>query len=163
MKRRSLGPKLVWILVLSMFALFCYGCSPQQVSTGGDLSVESGADRTLCTIQSTAPILDPSSDASMQFIETVPSLLCGEVEALLAQRQARWGGNPLAFENRLGEIDPMQLYAACIKALAERLEQHLFVRTEWSGAFIRFLHMETDHLAEEGIRLSDISPLDDLL
>ncbi len=130
---------------------------------GGDLSVESQADRTLCTIQSAAPILDPMSDTSIQFVETIPSRLCAEVEALLAQCQAKWAHNPQGFHRRQGAIDPMQLYAACIQALAERFEQFPSIRASWSGVFIRFLHTETVHLAEEGMELSDISALEELL
>lgn len=130
---------------------------------GGDLSVESQADRTLCTIQSAAPILEPLSDTSTQFVETIPSRLCAEVEALLAQRQAKWAGSPAGFQKRLGAIEPMQLYAACVKTLMERLNQFPSMRMDRAGAFMRFLRAERDCLAEEGIKLSGTSTLEELL
>ena len=83
-------------------------------SLGGEMTVASQFDHTVCTYTSPAPIFDLLSDCSLD------TLLAEEIEILLAQRRAAWACQPAKFDARLAQAEPQALFIACLKVLHKR-------------------------------------------
>lgn len=81
---------------------------------GGELQIEVEEQKKICTIMSTAPIL--------QFIRPTVVLFAEEAEIILAERRAEWGNNPHEFETRLATVEPLTLYAACLEYIIEKFK-----------------------------------------
>ena len=79
---------------------------------GGDLQIEMEEEEKICTLISTAPILQFNRPTTIRFIE--------EVEIFLAVRRAEWGSNYHEFEARLAAVEPLILYTACLDYLTEK-------------------------------------------
>ncbi len=86
----------------------------EAFSLGGELSVTSHFDHTICTFTSPAPIFDLLSEKS------IDTLLVEEIQILLAERRAAWANHPQEFDVRLTKVDPLALYLACLKALHDQ-------------------------------------------
>ena len=79
---------------------------------GGDLQIEMEEEEKICTLISTAPILQFNRPPTIQFIV--------EVEIFLAKRRAFWGSTPDEFEKRLASVEPHILYKACLEYILEK-------------------------------------------
>ena len=79
---------------------------------GGELQIVEEEQKKICTLISTAPILQFLQPTVVRFIE--------DVEILLAKRRAYWGSNPNEFETRLAAVEPLVLYVACLEYLIEK-------------------------------------------
>jgi hypothetical protein len=91
---------------------------PAQIKAftfGGALQISSDARRTICQIASPAPLLE---HARQTF--SLEEHLIEEVYILFAQQRALQDDDEL--ERKLAAVDPLQLYRACLKALAEKFE-----------------------------------------
>jgi len=81
---------------------------------GGDLQIEKEGQEKICTLISTAPILQFNRPTTIRFIE--------EVETFLAERRAEWESNSHEFEVRLSAVEPLILYTACLEYLIEKFK-----------------------------------------
>jgi hypothetical protein len=124
---------------------------------GGSLELIRGPDEVVVALRSPAPILelDPAE-------ETVADQLACETEALLGKAEVAWGQDEQGFNQRLAEMDPVQLYIA---ALCSILHQYSFCGSlretyrECSEALLREKH----RLRAEGLWPANPPLLGDLL
>ncbi|RPI23242.1 MAG: hypothetical protein EHM70_22765 [Chloroflexota bacterium] len=93
------------------------GKSVEVFSFGGEVSVESRDEYTLCVLTSPAPIMSIFSGNSPV------NLFTEEVEILLAQRRAARSLQPGEFDKRLASVDPLSLYFACLQAALGRYKR----------------------------------------
>jgi hypothetical protein len=80
---------------------------------GGELRLDFDERRTICQITSPAPVLEHARQAL-----SLEEHLIEEVYILFAQRRAAQDDD--VFDRRLAAADPLQLYHACLAALAEK-------------------------------------------
>lgn len=93
------------------------GSMVQGYSMGGDLSISSEGDVTVCRLTSSAPIFDLRDDP-----DAVGRVLVGELESLIARRQAAWGLDDAGFNHRLTQVDPFQFFLASVAEIDDRLK-----------------------------------------
>ncbi len=105
-------------------------------SLGGELSIDSHFDHTVCTLISPAPIFDLLSEHSLSV------LVAEEIEMLLAERRAAWAARPNLFDERLACAEPWLLFAACLKALSVRFAHHSVSIDDPDYHLIHFLRSE---------------------
>ena len=93
------------------------GKKVEAFTFGGELTIDTEPDHVLLRLASPAPIL------ALQFPASVSDHLVAAVEGLLAQRRAAhdMAGEPHRLEARLAALDPVTLYQACLRSLANRL------------------------------------------
>ena len=91
------------------------GAREEAFTFGGTLTIKVQDLQTDCSLSSPAPILEIShaSSSDKLFIE--------EVELLLAEYRVKFTA-PLAFEEKLFEIDPFDLYIACLYRIIDKFE-----------------------------------------
>ena len=94
------------------------GDHAEIVTFGGSASVSVEGNETVCRVVSTAPFLPLNNDIESPFV-----LLESEIEIVLAQSRAGWGGEEARHLDRLGDVEPMTLFVACIRTLEERLQR----------------------------------------
>ncbi len=111
---------------------------------GGRLTIESGDELTICTLESPAPILVEES------MDTVARLLAEETEIILAQRRSAWLPGLEDYEQRLIQVRPDLLYAVCMKTLRERFLDMRQNGEESVQDFCNFLRGEISALDEQG-------------
>lgn len=92
------------------------GAREEAFTFGGSLSIEVKELQTNCFLTSPAPILEISHAAP------VDKLFIDEVELLLAEYRVNFTA-PFAFEEKLFEIDPFDLYIACLFRIVDKFEQ----------------------------------------
>ena len=92
------------------------GAREEAFTFGGSLSIEVKELQTNCFLTSPAPILEISHAAPMD------KLFIDEVELLLAEYRVNFTA-PFAFEEKLFEIDPFDLYIACLFRIVDKFEQ----------------------------------------
>ncbi len=110
---------------------------------GGTLRIDSFSKRTLCQIISPAPLLEHARHA--------PSLaeqLIEQVQILFAERRAAQDDDD--FARKLAAADPLQLYHACLFALAEKFT-HFPATDDAHRRFKQFLHNATQQVADEPV------------
>ncbi len=110
---------------------------------GGSLQIDSDARRTLCRLASPAPLLEHSLHE-----HSLEERMIEEVYILFAQRRAAQDDDD--FESKLANVDPVLLYRACLKALADKFE-HFPATDEAQGRFRQFLHNTTAAWQDETI------------
>lgn len=110
---------------------------------GGSLEVTPSDLETLCTVQSSAPILNLTLPQSLAVI------LAEEVETLLASYRARWADQIEHFQQRVGATDPLTLYQACLNSLRQRFEALPAGVEGIMQKFSHFLHVESQELQAE--------------
>ncbi|RMF00958.1 MAG: hypothetical protein D6768_11695 [Chloroflexi bacterium] len=93
------------------------GNTVQGYSLGGDLAISTEGDVTLCRLTSTAPVFNLQDDPG-----AVGRVLVGELESLIARRQAAWGLDDAGFNNRLTGVDPFQFFLASVAKIDDRLK-----------------------------------------
>jgi hypothetical protein len=101
---------------------------------GGEAAFAEEGQLTICRATSPAPFLLLDDDPNSPF-----ALLEGEWEAVLAQSRAAWGRDEYLHLDRLGQLDPMTLFAASILTLQDRLER--LARVEDDAPTRRTLHL----------------------
>lgn len=117
---------------------------------GGSIRIDSQETKTLCVLESPAPILHLNNS------NQIARILAEEVEILLAERRASWLPDIEAYEKQLAKIDPTILYVSCLNAIKSNFSNLQnsggshdiqlildFIRTE-----IRWLHKQ--HIWLEG-------------
>lgn len=82
---------------------------------GARMRVEVSADETIYVFTSSAPILLLAEDE-----DNFPEQLEAEAEAALAEIHVAWHANDAGFYQRLGQIEPAQLYAATLRSIQHR-------------------------------------------
>jgi hypothetical protein len=143
------GPVHIEDKIGKVVTAFCFG---------GDLTIDaSDPECTICTLSSPAPILGNFSEHS------VARILAEETQILLAERRSAWEGKEDEYERRLGSIEPLSLYFACLVSLQERLKKTHLVNDEEQSRVMAVIKAELQQRAtarqmEEGRaeRLEDI-------
>jgi hypothetical protein len=110
---------------------------------GGTLDIHCSEAYTTCTLSSSAPILETGNE------EAVPTILAEESEIILAERHAACGKDQV-FEKRLAEVDPFDLYTACLDLLRANLEASHHKELPHNVLFLSFLHREIEALRDLG-------------
>jgi hypothetical protein len=110
---------------------------------GGELRLDSDERRTICQITSPAPVLEHARQAL-----SLEEHLIEEVYILFAQRRAAQDDD--VFDRRLAAADPLQLYHACLAALAEKFA-HFPLADDVQRRFKQFLHHTTPSFATETV------------
>jgi hypothetical protein len=90
---------------------------------GGLLEAVSISGETVYSLRSPAPILDFYGSP-----ESVAAQLAFETEAMIAVREARWGSNEYKFLRPLAQMDPFELYLACIHSILQHYQQSPVLR-----------------------------------
>jgi hypothetical protein len=110
---------------------------------GGELRIDSDAQRTICQFISPAPLLEHARhEVSLE------EHLIEEVYILFAQRRAVQDDD--VFERKLAAADPLQLYRACLVALDEKFA-HFPTADEAHRGFKQFLHTAMRALGNESV------------
>ncbi len=123
---------------------------------GGNLSVLTQESETSCVLESPAPILELISTSSIAIA------LAEETEILLAERRAEWLPDIEAYEQRLTNVSPHDLYTTCLETLRQKHEhvQHL---TEETHQLIRFIEDEIRALKEQKLWPDRVAALTEIL
>lgn len=111
---------------------------------GGTLEIDAQAEMAICVLTSSSPIVEMSREP-----DSVAEQLVTETEALLARMHANWGRNDHGYQQRLVEIDPLELYAATIFHLSESYEKNSPLRHTFHH-FYGMLRQEQTWLREIG-------------
>ncbi len=119
---------------------------------GGNLKITTQAEQTLCTLSSTAPILDISDASRMH------RFLIDELEILFAERRAAFQNHHL-YEKKLIHADPLNLYLASLKYLIEKFE-NLPHKNSTYRQFLAFLYAEKHRLHAAQIFMENAPSLD---
>ena len=122
---------------------------------GGQLKIKSEELQTVCTVVSTAPILEISRAIPLH------RMLVEEMEILFAERQAKYASHH-EYEAKLGNADPLDLYLACLEKLREKFEHFPQMDNEYLR-FLRYLHTEEHRLEAAGLFRKPRPELDDIL
>lgn len=122
---------------------------------GGQLKIKAEEMQTVCTMVSTAPILEISRAIPLH------RLLVEEMEILFAERQAKYT-NCHEYELKLGNADPLDLYLACLKELRDKFERFPHMDNEYLQ-FLRYLHTEEHRLETAGLFRKPRPELEDIL
>ncbi len=127
-------------------------------SLGGEMSIDSQFDHTVCTLTSPAPIFDLLLEHSLSV------LLAEEIEMQLGERRAAWAAQPTLFDERLARAEPWLLFAACLKTLSVRYAHYSVSIDDPDYHLIHFLRSEICLGPDGWISSSKIIPtLADLL
>lgn len=119
----------------------------ESFTFGGELSIASDNEHTICSLISTAPILQLLSWSSVEMI------LADEFEILLAMRREAWDEEHkrTSFDKHLSEGDPFILYLSCLQNLQNKFSHFPSPVPEDLLGFIHFLHVEIKRLHNEGL------------
>ena len=117
----------------------------ESFTFGGDLTIASNNEHTICSLISTAPIYPLLSWSSVEMI------LVEEVEILLAKRREAWdeAHKRTSFEKQLAEVDPFILYLSCLQNLQKKFNHFPSPIPEELLRFSHFLQVEIKRLHNE--------------
>lgn len=101
---------------------------------GGSLEASFNPGETVYALRSAAPILPVTESQS------ISGQLACETQALLAGLQSRWGAYDKAFEQRLAQVDPVELYQASLHAILQRYEKAPALRQSFPGFYTALSH-----------------------
>jgi len=131
------------------------GKKEEAFTFGGQLSIDNQKMQTICVLVSSAPILEISEATPLQ------QLYIEELKIILAQHRAANLKNH-DYERRLSEIDPLELYLACLEELIQKFEQ--FPRKDEKYLkFLMFLHSQKHRLQAAGLYRTPVYKIDDLI
>ena len=124
---------------------------------GGKLTITPQDTMTICTLESTAPILEitESSPLIKMFFE--------EIEILLAEKRAELLSAVSIYTAHLASADPLGLYIACINALIEKFEHMKHKEILYISQFLNFLNAESKRLKDEELVPYVVQELSDIL
>ena len=134
-----------------------YGKKEEAYTFGGSLKIESQKTFTVCTLESSAPILEISS------ADQIPMLFIEEIEILLAERRAELLSKPHTYEKHLINADPFTLYLACLNALIDKFEHAHRKDGLHINEFLNFLHVEGKRLKDKGLTPRHVPALEEIL
>ena len=129
----------------------------EAISLGGNLSIEPREGYTICTLESPAPILVITG------AKPIEKLFVDEIEILLAGRKAAWLDDPNAYDQRLINADPMELYTAILNSMIEKFEHSHHKDNLQISELLNFLHDERQRLREEELVPLNVARLDTIL
>ncbi|MGA9532562.1 MAG: hypothetical protein WBR18_07585 [Anaerolineales bacterium] len=121
-----------------------FGKRQEAFAFGGSMTIQSGDDVTTCSITSPAPILELFSNRRLS------DLLASEVEILWAEERAHAGVDRTTFENWLDEMDPSDLYAACLESLHRRFGASHHKELPHIQGLLSFVRDEIEALQQQG-------------
>ena len=101
---------------------------------GGILETASIPGETVYSLRSLAPILNLNGS-----LESVADQLAFETEAELAEQEARWGLNENGFLLRLTQVDPFELYLACLHSILQRYQQSPGLQRSYNDFYVALL------------------------
>lgn len=130
------------------------GKKEEAFTFGGQLSIREKEDQTICTLVSSAPILEISYANPMQ------KLFVEELEVLLAKERAVIA-NLHQYEQHICETDPFTLYRACFEALVKKFET-LPHKDELYNRFLFFLHSHAHRMEAAGLFHGYAASLEDI-
>lgn len=132
------------------------GNKEEAFTFGGKLKIVEQDMQTICTVTSSAPILEVSGASPTH------NLFIEELEIVLAKRQATFLDNS-EFEKLLCEAEPFELYQACLRELTEEFEK--FPNKNKDDEYfelLKYLHSQQHRLSALGL-ISVLPPtLDDI-
>jgi len=133
-----------------------YDKKVEAFTFGGNLNILIRDVETTCVLESPAPILELISTSS------IATVLTEETEILFAERRATWLPDIAAYEKRLANASPHDLYTACLETLMQKHEhaQHLIEETQ---QLIRFIHDEMDALRKQDLWPEEVATLTEIL
>jgi hypothetical protein len=103
---------------------------------GGSLTIHSQDRRTVCSLESTAPIVNLHAG------NDIARLLAAEVEVLLAMKRAKLLSDLSAYELWLANLDPLEFYAACLNELQKKFDRFPDEDLTLLQDFLNFLDTE---------------------
>jgi hypothetical protein len=124
---------------------------------GGSLQSIREPDEMVVVLRSPAPILELDPEE-----ETVADQLACETEALLSRAEVAWGQDERGFNERLAEMDPLQLYAAALHSILHSYGCSTHLRQAFHDCNETLLR-EKHRLMAEGLWSMDPPLLEDLL
>ncbi len=130
---------------------FTFGCS---------VKIQTDKEKTNATFESPVSIFEVTP------VNPVIDLFVDEVEILLAMRRAAWlKQNPHlhAYEERLCQVKPTDLYIACLQGVEERLTRISNGSSELGLHLRTAIRAELHWLKETGIWLGDRKRLEDVI
>jgi len=133
-----------------------YDKKVEAFTFGGNLNILIEERDTQCVFESPAPILELISTSS------IATVLAEETEILLAERRAEWLPDIEAYEQRLTNVSPLDLYTTCLETLRQKHEhtQHLIEETH---QLIHFIHDEIHTLKEQNLWPDKVPTLAEVL
>lgn len=121
------------------------GNKEEAFTFGGKLKIVEQEQQTICTLTSSAPILEISGASPIH------NLFIEELEIVLAKRQATFRNN-LEFEKLLCEAEPFELYQACLRELTEEFEKFPNKNREQEYfELLMYLHSQEHRLSALGL------------
>ena len=120
----------------------------QAFTFGATLQIASELETTYCTITSPVPILD------LRDIDAMPALLAIEAEIALVERQIAAERKHSNFSQRLANINPLTLYAACMLSIKAKLTKQSFL-TASQVQLLRTIVTEIDDLRTCGVAIDE--------
>jgi len=130
------------------------GKKEEAFTFGGQLTIEPQEFQTVCSLVSSAPILEISETTSAQ------RLFIDELEVLLAKRRVAYSDH-YEYENQLSEADPFELYLACVNELILKFEP-LPHKNEEYLELLMYLHSQEHRLQAAGLFRDPIPKLDEI-
>ncbi len=121
---------------------------------GGELKIETQGAQTICTLTSSAPILDISDATPMQ------RFFVDELKILFAERRAMYPDHR-TYEMQLSKADPLKLYLASLKSLIQKFEKFPH-KNSASRQFLAFLYAEKLRLHGAHVFIEVAPTLDDI-
>lgn len=130
------------------------GKKEEAFTFGGKLEIVEQETLTVCILKSSAPILEISGATPIHrlFIE--------ELEIILAERQAAYP-NHRDYETRLCEVEPFELYRACLKEMTNKFEDFPHKDEKYFQLLI-YLHSQEHRLREAGLTNTLAPTLDEV-
>jgi hypothetical protein len=130
----------------------------EAFSFGGHLEIGGDDTRTVCALESPAPIfpLFTIYDLSTWFVS--------EVEVLMAQRRAHWDPKqPHLFDKRLAAASPFLLYLSCLQAIQDRFKKNPQAYDKLTRQGVHFVTNEIQQLQNNPAFPLSIPPVAELL
>jgi hypothetical protein len=87
---------------------------------GSEMHIKRESKKTHCILESEAPILQLGK------MFEIPSLLASEIMILISKRAAAWLPDSSKHQKLLACAEPMELYAACLKALEDKYKTYKY-------------------------------------
>jgi len=125
---------------------------------GGTLEIIAQSPETICVFQSPVPILD------LRTYHSTAMLFANEVEILIAQRRAAWDPeHPHRFEEHLAQVDPVDLYVACLQELKTKFTGNYPINDPVYHEFVHLLGQEIEAFKQNARWPTLVPKLADLL
>lgn len=124
---------------------------------GGSLEAISSSGETVYVLESPAPILPVTGDS-----RSISDQLAYEAKALLGKVQAQWGMYDKGFDQRLAQVEPLELYLATVHSILTRYSRVPALRQSFPRFYAALLE-EKQWLARQKQWPATPAKLEDLL